>query len=234
MINDDVSLFQRPDAFFPTFNLLPQFFLQKPQGLKSMKLSLTRVITHTTFLVLLISAFFSQYFLHYFENVGQLGTRQLGTRTTGHQTTAHRTTGHQENWAPDNWAPDNWAPDNRTPEQLGTKTTGHQDNWAPGQLGTRTIGHRTTGLQNNWALSGAQLSDAQLPWCSIILVPNCPVPSCPGAKLSWCPVVRCPVVLVSSCPGAQLYGAQMPGAQLSWCPIVRCPVVRKPLRWLSG
>ena len=42
-------------------------------------------------------------------------------------------------------------------------------------------------------------------WCQIVLVPNCPVPNCPGAKLSRCHIVRVP-----NCPFL-----------LSWCQIVR-------------
>ena len=105
--------------------------------------------------------------VHLKTNVGQLGTRQLGTRTTGHQTTGHRTTGHQ----------DNWAPGQLGTGQLGTRTTGHQDNWAPDNWAPGQLGIRTTGHQDNLVV--AQLSGAQFFWCPVVLVRNCPVPSCP-------------------------------------------------------
>ena len=65
-------------------------------------------------------------------------------------------------------------------------------------------------------------------WCQIVLVPNCPVPYCPGAKLSWCQIVHfyylCVklsafIILVPNCPlyylGAKLSGAKLSGAKLS-------------------
>merc|ERR1712240_457187 len=79
-------------------------------------------------------------------------------------------------------------------------------------------------------------------WCQIVLVPNCPVPNCPGAKLSWCQIVHfyylgaklsvfiilvpnCPlyylgaklstfIILVPNCPLYYL-GAKLSGAKLS-------------------
>ena len=45
--------------------------------------------------------------------------------------------------------------------------------------------------------------------CQIVLVPNCPVPNCPGAKLSWCQIVRV--------PNSPFFN--------SWCQIVRCQIV---------
>ena len=66
-------------------------------------------------------------------------------------------------------------------------------------------------------------------WCQIVLVPNCPVPNCPGAKLSWCQIVlvpNCPLLL-SWCQIVRFYylGAKL-SALLSWCQIVRCQIVR--------
>ena len=65
-------------------------------------------------------------------------------------------------------------------------------------------------------------------WCQIVLVPNCPVPNCPGAKLSWCQIVHfyylgaklsAFIILVPNCPlyylGAKLSGAKLSGAKLS-------------------
>ena len=56
-------------------------------------------------------------------------------------------------------------------------------------------------------------------WCQIVLVPNCPVPNCPGAKLSTF------IILVPNCP-----------LLLSWCQIVpfiilvpNCPVPNCPV-----
>ena len=67
-------------------------------------------------------------------------------------------------------------------------------------------------------------------WCQIVLVPNCPVPNCPGAKLSWCQIVlvpNCPL-LISWCQIVLFYylGAKL-SALLSWCQIVRCQIVEK-------
>ena len=66
-------------------------------------------------------------------------------------------------------------------------------------------------------------------WCQIVLVPNCPVPNCPGAKLSWCQIVHfyylgaklsAFIILVPNCPlyylGAKLSGAKLSGAKLSY------------------
>ena len=65
-------------------------------------------------------------------------------------------------------------------------------------------------------------------WCQIVLVPNCPVPNCPGAKLSWCQIVHfyylgaklsAFIILVPNCPlyylGAKLSGAKLSGAKFS-------------------
>merc|ERR1711978_871516 len=65
-------------------------------------------------------------------------------------------------------------------------------------------------------------------WCQIVLVPNCPVPKCPGAKLSGCQIVHfyylgaklsAFIILVPNCPlyylGAKLSGAKLSGAKLS-------------------
>ena len=67
-------------------------------------------------------------------------------------------------------------------------------------------------------------------WCQIVLVPNCPVPNCPGAKLSWCQIVRVP-----NCP-LLLSWCQISPFLLSWCQIVRfiilvsnCPVPNCPV-----
>merc|ERR1711954_330863 len=56
-----------------------------------------------------------------------------------------------------------------------------------------------------------------------VLVPNCPVPNCPGAKLSWCQIVlvpNCPLLL-SWCQIVRFYylGAKL-SSLLSWCQIV--------------
>ena len=56
-------------------------------------------------------------------------------------------------------------------------------------------------------------------WCQIVLVPNCPVSNCPGAKLSGCQIVRfyiavpnCPFfIAVPNCPRCQI----VRGAKLS-------------------
>merc|ERR1712107_589842 len=61
------------------------------------------------------------------------------------------------------------------------------------------------------------------------LVPNCPMPNCPGAKLSWCQIVlvpNCPLLL-SWCQIVCFYylGAKL-SPLLSWCQIVRCQIVR--------
>merc|ERR1711954_479282 len=66
-------------------------------------------------------------------------------------------------------------------------------------------------------------------WCQIVLVQNCPVPNCPGAKLSWCQIVHfyylgaklsAFIILVPNCPlyylGAKLSGAKLSGAKLSY------------------
>ena len=50
-------------------------------------------------------------------------------------------------------------------------------------------------------------------WCQIVLVPNCPLPNCPGAKLSGCQIVR-----------FYYLGAKLSDL-LSWCQIVRCQIV---------
>merc|ERR1711989_261533 len=61
-------------------------------------------------------------------------------------------------------------------------------------------------------------------WCQIVLVPNCPVPNCPGAKLSWCQIVHfyylgaklsAFIILVPNCPFYYL-GAKLSGAKLSY------------------
>ena len=92
---------------------------------------------------------------------------------------------------------------------------------------------------------GAQLSDVQLSWCPIVLVPMLlSGTQLSSAQLSWCPVVLVPICPVLSCPmpscrGAQLFGTQLSGAQLSdarlsWCPIVlvpNCPGAQ--LSWCS-
>ena len=61
-------------------------------------------------------------------------------------------------------------------------------------------------------------------WCQIVLVPNCPVPNCPGAKLSWCQIVHfyylgaklsAFIILVPNCPLYYL-GAKLSGAKLSY------------------
>merc|ERR1712117_696191 len=68
-----------------------------------------------------------------------------------------------------------------------------------------------------------------------VLVLNCPVLNCPGAKLSWCQIV-----LVPNCPGAKLstFIILVPNCQLllSWCQIVpfiilvlNCPVPNCPV-----
>ena len=63
-------------------------------------------------------------------------------------------------------------------------------------------------------------------WCQIVLVPNCPVPNCPGAKLSWCQIVHFYylgaklsvfIILVPNCPLYYL-GAKLSGAKLSYHP----------------
>ena len=65
-------------------------------------------------------------------------------------------------------------------------------------------------------------------WCQIVLVPNCPVPNCPGAKLSWCQIVHfyylgaklsAFIILVPNCPLYYL------GAKIVRCQIVRCQIV---------
>merc|ERR1711954_245271 len=50
-------------------------------------------------------------------------------------------------------------------------------------------------------------------WCQIVLVSNCPVPNCPGAKLSWCQIVHFYYLVAKLSP------------LLSWCQIVRCKIV---------
>ena len=72
-------------------------------------------------------------------------------------------------------------------------------------------------------------------WCQIVLVPNCPVPNCPGAKLSWCQIVHfyylgaklsAFIILVPNCPlyylGAKLSGAKLSGAKLSYNRCLDC------------
>merc|ERR1711963_22217 len=76
-------------------------------------------------------------------------------------------------------------------------------------------------------------------WCQIVLVPNFPVPNCPGAKLSWCQIVHfyylsaklsAFIILVPNCPLYYL-GAKLSGAKLSWCQIVLVPNCPLLLSW---
>merc|ERR1711873_58544 len=71
-----------------------------------------------------------------------------------------------------------------------------------------------------WYLILAEIAKKGIFFTFFVLVPNCPVPNCPGAKLSWCKIV-----LVTSCP-----------LLLSWCQIVpfiflvpNCPVPNCPV-----
>merc|ERR1712018_1002408 len=70
-----------------------------------------------------------------------------------------------------------------------------------------------------WYLILAEIAKKGIFFTFFVLVPNCPVPNCPGAKLSWCQIV-----LVPNCP-----------LLLSWCQIVpfiilvpNCPVPNCP------
>ena len=84
-------------------------------------------------------------------------------------------------------------------------------------------------------------------WCQIVLVPNCPVPNCPGAKLSWCQIVHfyylgaklsAFIILVPNCPlyylgaklsGAKLSSAKLSGAKLSYNLTTPCAMHNHPL-----
>merc|ERR1711978_378678 len=68
-------------------------------------------------------------------------------------------------------------------------------------------------------------------WCQIVLVPNCPVPKCPGAKFSWCQIVHfyylgaklsAFIILVPNCPLYYLR-AKLPVPN---CPVPNCPTIK--------
>ena len=79
-------------------------------------------------------------------------------------------------------------------------------------------------------------------WCQIVLVPNCTVPNCPGAKLSGCQIVHfyylgaklsAFIIFVPNCLlyylGAKLSGAKSPVPN---CPVPNCPTIK--VRWGRG
>ena len=59
-------------------------------------------------------------------------------------------------------------------------------------------------------------------WCQIVLVPNCPVPNCPGAKLSWCQIVHFYYL------GAKLsaFIILVPNCPVPNCPVPNCPTIK--------
>merc|ERR1711873_203974 len=78
-----------------------------------------------------------------------------------------------------------------------------------------------------WYLILAEIAKKGIFFTFFVLVPNCPVPNCPGAKLSWCQIVyfyylgaklSAFIILVPNCPlyylGAKLSSAKLSGAKL--------------------
>merc|ERR1712173_428874 len=79
-----------------------------------------------------------------------------------------------------------------------------------------------------WYLILAEIAKKGIFFTFFVLVPNCPVPNCPGAKLSWCQIVlvpNCPLLLSWCQIVCFYYLVAKLSPLLSWCQIVRCQIV---------